>query len=54
VEEQIIQIAKKKLMIEHLVVKSSKSESLNKSDLDSILRFGTEKLFNEEKKDGMN
>jgi chromodomain-helicase-DNA-binding protein 4 len=53
VEEQIIQIAKKKLMIEHLVVKSNKSESLNKSDLDSILRFGTEKLFNEEKKDGI-
>ena len=44
IEEKIVEIAKRKLMLEHLIVKS-KNESLNKTDLDKILRFGTEKLF---------
>eukprot|EP01022_Parablepharisma_sp_SALTPOND_P004350 TRINITY_DN120141_c0_g1_i1.p1 TRINITY_DN120141_c0_g1~~TRINITY_DN120141_c0_g1_i1.p1 ORF type:complete len:1326 (+),score=196.29 TRINITY_DN120141_c0_g1_i1:6098-10075(+) len=44
VEEKIIELAKKKLMIEHLVVKNDK---INSQLIDKILRYGTEKLFND-------
>ena len=48
VEESIIQRAKKKMMIEYLVVEKmgSKGETnLKKGELDDILRFGAEELF---------
>ena len=48
VEESIIQRAKKKMMIEYLVVEKmgSKGETnLKKGELDDILRFGSEQLF---------
>jgi len=51
VEERVTQVAKKKMMLTHLVVQSgpmgSKS-NLSKKEIDDILKFGTEELFKEE------
>ena len=52
VEERITEVAKKKMMLTHLVVRpgmgSASSQSLSKRELDDILKFGTEELFKEE------
>ena len=53
VEERITQVAKKKMMLTHLVVRpglgSSKNQaSMSKQDLDDILKFSTEELFKDE------
>ena len=51
VEERITQVAKKKMMLQHLVVRpgvGSKAPSMSKQELDDILKFGTEDLFKEE------
>ncbi|KAF1745143.1 hypothetical protein MXB_3714, partial [Myxobolus squamalis] len=47
VEERILEVAKKKMMLTHLVVHSglSKNENLSKRELDDILKFGTAQLF---------
>ncbi|XP_078284169.1 chromodomain-helicase-DNA-binding protein 3-like, partial [Rhinoraja longicauda] len=48
VEERITQVAKRKMMLTHLVVRSglgSKAGSMSKQELDNILKFGTEELF---------
>ncbi|NXV79035.1 CHD4 protein, partial [Atlantisia rogersi] len=48
VEERITQVAKKKMMLTHLVVRpglGSKTGSMSKQELDDILKFGTEELF---------
>uniref|UniRef100_A0A6G1S543 Chromodomain-helicase-DNA-binding protein 4 n=2 Tax=Aceria tosichella TaxID=561515 RepID=A0A6G1S543_9ACAR len=50
VEERITQVAKKKMMLTHLVVRpglGSRSAALSKKELDDILKFGTEDLFKE-------
>uniref|UniRef100_A0A8C2F744 Chromodomain helicase DNA binding protein 4 n=1 Tax=Cyprinus carpio TaxID=7962 RepID=A0A8C2F744_CYPCA len=50
VEERITQVAKKKMMLTHLVVRpglGSKAGSMSKQELDDILKFGTEQLFKE-------
>ncbi len=47
IEEKIIELAKQKLMIEHLLVKEGKSGKSSINIIDKILRFGTEKLFND-------
>ena len=43
------QVAKKKMMLTHLVVRpglgSSKTSVMSKSELDDILKFGTQELF---------
>jgi len=56
VEERITQVAKRKMMLTHLVVRpglGSKSGAMSKKELDDILKFGTEELFkDEEGKDG--
>lgn len=60
VEERITEVAKKKMMLTHLVVRpgmgsGSSAPSLTKRELDDILRFGTEELFKEddgEKREG--
>ena len=50
--ERITEVAKRKMMLTHLVVRpgmgSSSAPSLTKRELDGILRFGTEELFKEE------
>ncbi|GBM00120.1 Chromodomain-helicase-DNA-binding protein 5 [Araneus ventricosus] len=51
VEERITQVAKKKMMLTHLVVRpglGSRSNTMSKQELDDILRFGTEDLFKDE------
>ncbi|XP_054160501.1 chromodomain-helicase-DNA-binding protein Mi-2 homolog [Oppia nitens] len=51
VEERITQVAKKKMMLTHLVVRpglGSRSAAMSKQELDDILRFGTEELFKDE------
>jgi len=57
VEERITEVAKRKMMLTHLVVRpgmgsGASGPSLSKRELDDILRFGTEDLFKEE--GGMN
>lgn len=45
------QVAKKKMMLTHLVVRpglGSKTGSMSKQELDDILKFGTERLFKDE------
>merc|ERR1739848_163620 len=55
VEERIQHTAKKKMMLTHLVVRpgmgSSKTTGMSKSEMDDILKFGTEELFKEEDQD---
>lgn len=51
VEEKVTQVAKRKMMLTHLVVRpglGSKQTNFTKQELDDILRFGTEELFKEE------
>ncbi|XP_056298167.1 chromodomain-helicase-DNA-binding protein 3 isoform X1 [Pseudoliparis swirei] len=51
VEERITQVAKRKMMLTHLVVRpglGSKAGSMSKQELDDILKFGTVELFKDE------
>ncbi|ODM89703.1 Chromodomain-helicase-DNA-binding protein Mi-2 [Orchesella cincta] len=50
VEERVTQVAKKKMMLTHLVVRPGmgKGGNFSKQELDDIIRFGTEELFKEE------
>ncbi|KAG8184140.1 hypothetical protein JTE90_010186 [Oedothorax gibbosus] len=55
VEERITQVAKKKMMLTHLVVRpglGSRSQNMSKQELDDILRFGTEDLFKDDEGKG--
>ena len=52
-EERITEVAKRKMMLTHLVVRpgmgsGSSAPSLTKREMDDILRFGTEELFKED------
>lgn len=47
-EERIFQIAKKKLILDHLVVQKLEEETLDEKDVEGVLRFGAEQLFAEE------
>uniref|UniRef100_A0A183E895 DNA helicase n=1 Tax=Gongylonema pulchrum TaxID=637853 RepID=A0A183E895_9BILA len=51
VEERITSVAKKKMLLTHLVVRAGigqKGPSMSKSELDEVLRWGTEELFKED------
>ena len=50
VEERITQVAKKKMMLTHLVVRPGvgRGTNISKKELDDILRFGTEDLFKDD------
>ncbi|XP_072175310.1 chromodomain-helicase-DNA-binding protein 4-like isoform X2 [Diadema setosum] len=52
VEERITQVAKKKMMLTHLVVRpglgSQAKGAMSKKELDDILKFGTEQLFKDD------
>lgn len=55
VEERVTQVAKRKMMLTHLVVRpgmGGKQANFTKQELDDILRFGTEELFKEEEGKG--
>uniref|UniRef100_A0AAQ4RFI9 Chromodomain helicase DNA binding protein 3 n=1 Tax=Gasterosteus aculeatus aculeatus TaxID=481459 RepID=A0AAQ4RFI9_GASAC len=54
VEERITEVAKRKMMLTHLVVRpglGSKAGSMSKQELDDILKFGTEELFKDDSGD---
>ncbi|XP_055383518.1 chromodomain-helicase-DNA-binding protein Mi-2 homolog isoform X2 [Condylostylus longicornis] len=54
VEERVTQVAKRKMMLTHLVVRpgiGGKGANFTKQELDDILRFGTEELFKEDQKE---
>lgn len=56
VEERITQVAKRKMMLTHLVVRpgmggGSRTAAMSKKELDDILKFGTEDLFKDEDDD---
>ncbi|PAV85356.1 hypothetical protein WR25_12784 isoform B [Diploscapter pachys] len=51
VEERITSVAKKKMLLTHLVVRAGigqKGPSMSKTELDDVLRWGTEELFKDE------
>ena len=50
VEERITQVAKKKMMLTHLIVRPGvgRGQNMSKKELDDILRFGTEDLFKDD------
>merc|ERR1719464_1260762 len=52
VEERVTQVAKKKMMLTHLVVQPGMAgggkSNLSKKEIDDILKFGAEELFKEE------
>lgn len=51
VEERVTQVAKRKMMLTHLVVRpgmGGKGANFTKQEMDDILKFGTEELFKEE------
>ncbi|CAI5442254.1 unnamed protein product [Caenorhabditis angaria] len=57
VEEKITSVAKKKMLLTHLVVRAGLGgkeggKSMSKSELDDVLRWGTEELFKEEAAEG--
>ncbi|KAG9136261.1 hypothetical protein Leryth_003850 [Lithospermum erythrorhizon] len=66
VEEDILERAKKKMVLDHLVIQklnaegrlekkeAKKSNAFDKNELSAILRFGAEELFNEERNDEEN
>ncbi|KAI6170672.1 hypothetical protein M3Y97_01127400 [Aphelenchoides bicaudatus] len=55
VEERITTVAKKKMLLTHLVVRAGlgqKGPSMTKNELDDVLRWGTEELFKDEAEGG--
>ncbi|CAK9216882.1 unnamed protein product [Sphagnum troendelagicum] len=47
IEERMMQLTKKKMVLEHLVVGRMKTQVLNQEELDDILRYGAKELFTE-------
>lgn len=56
VEERITSVAKKKMLLTHLVVRAGlggqKGPSMSKTELDDVLRWGTEELFKDDDEGG--
>jgi len=49
VEERILQLAKKKLLLEHVVVgEAGRGRNLTQEELDDVLKYGAEELFVED------
>ncbi|ORX91536.1 hypothetical protein K493DRAFT_286696 [Basidiobolus meristosporus CBS 931.73] len=47
-EERILQVGKKKLVMDHLVIERMDNKDMKNSEVDSILRFGAKALFAED------
>ncbi|KAG0234659.1 hypothetical protein BGX31_004482 [Mortierella sp. GBA43] len=47
-EERIVQIGKKKMILDHLIVERMEDDNLDPVDVESILKFGAKALFEEE------
>ncbi|KAH9321135.1 hypothetical protein KI387_015774, partial [Taxus chinensis] len=48
IDERMMQLTKKKMILEHLVVGRLKTQVLNQEELDDILRYGAKELFADE------
>ncbi|XVF89383.1 hypothetical protein PTKIN_Ptkin19aG0125900 [Pterospermum kingtungense] len=48
IEERMMQMTKKKMVLEHLVVGRLKAQNINQEELDDIIRYGSEELFADE------
>ncbi|GAB5030226.1 chd3-type chromatin-remodeling factor pickle-like [Nannochloropsis oceanica] len=52
VEERILQLAKKKLLLEHVVVgEAGRGRKLTQDELDDVLKYGAEELFADEEEE---
>ncbi|KAL8063013.1 hypothetical protein ABFX02_01G000800 [Erythranthe guttata] len=45
IEERMMQMTKKKMVLEHLVVGRLKAQNINQEELDDIIRYGSQELF---------
>ncbi|XXG40563.1 hypothetical protein AAC387_Pa01g1247 [Persea americana] len=45
IEERMMQLTKKKMILEHLVVGRLKAQTINQEELDDIIRYGSKELF---------
>ncbi|XP_020591583.1 CHD3-type chromatin-remodeling factor PICKLE-like [Phalaenopsis equestris] len=45
IEERMMQLTKKKMILEHLVVGRLKAQTVNQEELDDIIRYGSKDLF---------
>ncbi|XP_052209681.1 CHD3-type chromatin-remodeling factor PICKLE-like [Diospyros lotus] len=48
IEERMMQMTKKKMVLEHLVVGRLKAQNINQEELDDIIRYGSKELFTDE------
>ncbi|KAK8465456.1 hypothetical protein PHAVU_009G088700 [Phaseolus vulgaris] len=48
IEERMMQMTKKKMVLEHLVVGRLKAQNINQEELDDIIRHGSQELFADE------
>ncbi|KAL5724023.1 DNA helicase [Ranunculus cassubicifolius] len=48
IEERMMQMTKKKMILEHLVVGRLKAQNINQEELDDIIRYGSKELFADE------
>ncbi|KAI4337260.1 hypothetical protein L6164_015699 [Bauhinia variegata] len=48
IEERMMQMTKKKMVLEHLVVGRLKAQNINQEELDDIIRYGSTELFADE------
>ncbi|GAB2275370.1 hypothetical protein Dimus_010129 [Dionaea muscipula] len=48
IEERMMQMTKKKMVLEHLVVGKLKTQNINQEELDDIIRYGSMELFADE------
>ncbi|KAL8108884.1 CHD3-type chromatin-remodeling factor PICKLE isoform X1 [Apium graveolens] len=48
IEERMMQMTKKKMVLEHLVVGKLKTQNINQEELDDIIRYGSKELFADE------
>ncbi|KAI6678741.1 hypothetical protein NL676_039537, partial [Syzygium grande] len=48
IEERMMQMTKKKMVLEHLVVGRLKNQNINQEELDDIIRYGSMELFADE------
>ncbi|KAJ7564340.1 hypothetical protein O6H91_02G013700 [Diphasiastrum complanatum] len=48
IEERMMQMTKKKMVLEHLVVGRMRTQVLNQEELDDILRYGAKELFSDD------
>ena len=48
VEEKMIEMARQKLLVGHLIVQERRAPKMQASDFNKILRFGAEEIFAQE------